>query len=432
MGLLGKIFGNKKPKGPIKTNIDLLPSLLNDKFEKEEKELEQYNAKKLSEIKHTHRKALMLLADIQKKEIQEAKNARFNKAAMTAKQQVEKQLEQLLKKLNPDGRGQTLEDGRAYAGEGYALMITEINTFRKSIVYTSAFLKEEMSELGKVLQELINTFNDMNNTYKKSSDLFEFEKVKKSVKTIQEQKKEIIELKLKKENNLKLIEEKKSLLLEQKKDIENFKQGEGMEKLNELEKEKRKILENKQELKLEVASLIASVDRPLQRFKSLSDSGRWVLRNEDREILDLVMTNPLIALKKDPKAERFKSILGEVKKAIIDGKVELKEKEMEKRLNALDELLVFDFFENVFWKLNDIQKRQDQINKELSENVALKELNVKEDIAKETEKEIHAIEDDNFRIDKEIISINEKITKEINSLKMFATKALEREVTIEE
>lgn len=432
MSILEKIFGKGKPKGAIKTSVDLLPSLLNDKFEKEEKELEQYNAKKLAEIKHTHKKALMLLADIQKKEIQEAKNARFNKAAMTAKQQVEKQLEQLLKKLNPEGRGQTLDDGRAYAGEGYALMITEINTFRKSIVYTSAFLKEEMGELGRVLQELINAFNDMNNTYKKSAGLFEFEKVKTSVSSVREKKKDIIELNKKKENNLKLIDEKKVVLLGQNKDVEEFKQGEGMGKLSELEKEKGRILENKQELKLEVASLIGSVDRPLQRFKSLSDSGRWILRNEEKEILDLVMTNPLIALKKDPKAEKFKSVLEEVKKAIIDGKVELKEKEMEKRLNALDELLVFDFFENVFWKLNDIQKRQDQINKELGESVVLKELNAKEEMVKGTEKDIISIEDDNFRIDKEISATKEKISKDIESLKRFATKALEREVTIEE
>jgi hypothetical protein len=432
MGILGKLFGKGKPKGPVKTSVELLPSLLKNKFEVREKGLEQYNAKKIAEIKHLHKKATMLLADIQKKEIEEAKNARFNKAALTAKKQVEKQLSQLLKKLSPEGRGQTLDDARAYSGEGYALMITEINSFRKSIVYTSAFLKEEMGELGNVLQEMINAFNEMNSKYREAAGIFGFEKVKERAGKILEDRKKIKALEKRMAENAGEAEKKKALLAKQLKEAEEFKKSAGMNRVAGLEEERARLLERKQELRLEVSSLMSSVDRPLQRFHSLVDSGRWVLRNEQREILDLVLKNPLIALKKDPKAEKFKSVLEEVKKAILEGKVELKEKEREKRLNALDELLVFDFFENVFWKLNEIQKGQDRIEKELAESAARKELAAKEGAAKATEKAIEELGELDKRAEKEIKSIQEGIEREKAFLKKFAEKALEREVSIEE
>lgn len=430
MGILSKLF-RKKDDSPIEITVDVLPSMLKNKFELQEKELEQYNANKIAEIKHLHRKALLLLEDIQKKEIQEAKNARFNKAAVTAKTQVENQLNSLLKKLNPDGRCLTLSDARAYSGEGYALMITEINNFRKSIVYTSAFLKEEMSELGKILQEMINSFNEMNNKYKEAFVLFEFEKAQHAITKISEEKAKIKLLQKDIDENKKLGEEKTKLLETKISEIETFKKSPGMEKLSDIERERAVLMEKKQDLKFEVASLIGSVDRPLQRFKALSDSGRWLLRIEQKESLELVLTNPLIALKKDPKAEIFKSVLSEVKKAIEEGKVELKEKEREKRLGALEELLTFDFFENVFWKLNELQKEQDRLNKEIKDNPAQEELNKKTEDLKETKKEIIHIEERSVDLTHEISEITKHIEIEMAYLTGFAQKALERKVIIE-
>jgi hypothetical protein len=429
MGFFDKIFG-KKNNDEIETTLDLLPSLIKNKFDLQEQTITQYNAKKISEIKHLHRKAILLLEDIQKKEIQEAKNAKFNKAAITAKSQIEKQLKHLLEKLSPNNRGHDLNDARAYAGEGYALMITEINSFRKSIVYTSAFLKDEMSELGQILQEMINCFNEMNQTFKKNSILFEFEKIQKDIENIKEEKKEILEFNKNIENNEKLIKEKHILLDNKKNDLENYSKSPEMKRLKEIEYERTKLIEKKQDLKLQVYSLISSVDRPLQRFKSLIDSKRWVLKNDENEILELVLTNPLIALKKDPKAKKFKSILKEVKKAIEDKKVELKEKEKEKRLNALDELLTFDFFENVFWKLNEIQKEQDKLNKEISTNLSQIEFNNKTKSINELNKEIELLLESNKIIEQKILNKNEHIFKKIERIKLFSENALNKNIKI--
>lgn len=429
MGFIDKIFGKKEP-GVIETSVELLPSLLKNKFEFQEKDLEQYSAKKISEIKHLHKKALILLEDIQKKEINESKGGRFNKAAMTSKQQIENQLKRLLEKLSPENRGLTLSDARAYSGEGYALMITEINTFRKSIFYTSAFLKEEMSELGKILQEIINNFNEMNNTFSKNSELFEFEKVIKIINTIDSEKREIAFVKKETELNNKLIEEKKKELQTQKKLVEDYLTSPGMEKLKDAEKERSLITEKKQRLKFEVSSLLGSVDKPLQRLNSLSESNRWLLRDDQKEILELILTNPLIALKKDAKAEKFKSVLEETKKAIEDGKIELKEKEREKRLNALNELLVFDFFENVFWKLNEIQKEQDRLNKEISSNPAQVELTKRNLEMDELKKEIISIEETNRKLLYKSNEIKEHIELEIKQLSSFVEKVFQKKAII--
>ncbi len=431
MGFIDKLFGKKEP-GTIETTIELLPSLLKNKFEFQEKDLEQYSAKKISEIKHLHKKALILLEDIQKKEINESKGGRFNKAAMTSKQQIENQLKRLLEKLSPDNRGLTLSDARAYSGEGYALMITEINTFRKSIFYTSAFLKEEMSELGKILQEIINSFNEMNNTFSKNAELFEFEKVVRIINNIDLEKKEISFIKKEVELNNKLVDEKKKELETHKKLVDEYLTSPGIEKLKDSEKERSLIAEKKQKLKFEVSSLLGSVDRPLQRLNSLSESNRWVLREDQKEILELILTNPLLALKKDTKAEKFKSVLEEVKKAIEEGKIELKEKEREKRLNALNELLVFDFFENVFWKLNEIQKEQDRLTKEISSNPAQVELNKKNLELDELKKEISSIEETNRKLGHKTSEIKKHVESEIKQLSIFVERVFQKKAIIKE
>ena len=97
------------------------------------------------------------------------------------------------------------------------------------------------------------------------------------------------------------------------------------------------------------------------------------------------MRNPLLALKRDPKAESFKIVLQELKKQLDSEAIVLKEKENEKRLAVLQELLEFNFFEGFFWKANEIEVELNRIEKEIRHSEFSKNALEKEKELRETQ-----------------------------------------------
>jgi hypothetical protein len=430
MGFLG-LFG-KKEKTPqtIETTLELLPTLIEKNFQVKKQELEMSTAKKITEIKYLHHKSLKLLEDIKNQEIEEKGNKRFNKAAFTSKQQIEKQLEKLLLKMDPTDRGNTLEDVKAYSGEGNAILVNEIMSFRKNIAYTSAYLKDEMKALGESLQGMLNNFSELAKLINKASELFEFEKVKERIDSIKNDNLKTVEYleQIKKiEDNIKQGE---IGLTQENEILKEIQSGEGMVALNKLEEEKVNLTAQKQKLKSEVASLLSTIDRPLQRFNSLVSSGRWIIDKEKQNLLTGILTNPMLALKKDPKGEKFKEILNEVVKAINQGQIELKDREKEKRLNALNELLTFNFFEKVFWKLNEIQKKQTLLESELNANTVQKELTQKEDKIKQINSNKNTLLDEINKIKFEMEENSEKIRKDNSEIVAFSEKIIGKTIIL--
>ena len=432
-----KIFGlakekTKKNQGVIQTELGQVPLLLEGDFLLERHYLEDFCAKKISEVKYLHSKARNLVEIISNKELEGKENERLNRAVFTAKKQLTNQLSRLLEKIDPKERGASIEDARAYSGESYALMVNEVMSFRKSIVYTSFYLKEEMKELGEVLQEMINLLQEINANFSKSKKLFEFDKVKENVKTALEKtrkRKETMGLIeglsgsiSKKQNEINLQNEK----IIQKKDSKE------MDALKKIEADLTELTSQKQDLKTEISALLINIDRPLQRFKQLIDSERWRLPKEEKEMLRDFMDNPVLALKKDPKAEVFKKILNEVRKAIEDGEVELKEKEKEKRLQALQEIIKFDFFGNVFWRMNEIQKKQAELNKALEESPAKALLEKENAKLLALEKELVELKEKMDSLQKQAQGINKELEREILFIKKFTEECLGKSVLFEE
>lgn len=191
MGFFNNVFGKKNETEEIITNFDLLPTLIQKNFEAETRDLELESAKIISELKYLHEKGKSILIDIQKKELDEKENNRFNKAALTSKKQIENQLAKALEKINPEKAGSEIDEIRAYSNESYFLIINEINSFRKNIAYTSVYLKDEMKLLGQTLQEIINKLTQLNKNFSDKKYIFEFEKIKKRLEKICEEKSEI-------------------------------------------------------------------------------------------------------------------------------------------------------------------------------------------------------------------------------------------------
>jgi len=433
MGIFSGIFGSKeKSSSAVETTLEYLPLLIEKDFSARRTILEEFVANKMAEIKYAHGKCTSQLVAIEKMELEDKPNARFNKAAATSKRQFDSQMQKLLQKLDPKDRGNTVDDARHYAGESYMLLFNEINSFRKNIAYTSVYLKDEMKVFGEALQEILNNLGAMNKEFEKEKELFQFENAKERIGKIIKMREIINDLEGQK---IRLAEEhkQKELALEkQKTAISEMENGEGMKEMKSLEEEKVKLMGEKQDLKTEVLTLLASIDRPMQRFKALVDSGRWKLNDGHKEYLTALSTNPMLVLKGDPRAFTLKQILGELKKAIEEEKVELKDKEKEKRLSAIDEIMTFNFFEKVFWKLNEVQKKQVDIEKALLKSSAPKIIASEQKKATDLEREIHDLKQKIGFVEKEQIKTREDMEKEQTLVLGFACTALGKTVVIKD
>ncbi len=416
----------------LRTSIENIPMLIEKSFLLQKSELEELTAKKLSELKYVHSRALGIVNDIDSKELEGKPNERLNKAALTAKNQIVNQLRKILEKTNPLDRGNTLEDARHYCGESYSLLATELVAFRKNIAYTSFYFKDEMKGLGESLQEMLNSLHELNEAYKKAGALFEFEKTKESVGIVLKKKKEFRKLLEEKKRLNEELSGKETVAVSQENKLGGFKSGAEMGEYAKLEEEMTALMSQKQDLKTEISALLLNIDRPLQRFKQLVDSGRWKLPVEDKEMLELFVANPMAALKKDPKADIFKRVLAEIIKAIEDGSIELKDREKEKRLGALQEIINFDFFGSVFWKMNEIQRKQIEMNKKIEKNEAKKRLGEEESKLKEILKEAEDVRERIESIEKKEAVIKSEIESDLARVKDFAEKVLKKTVILEE
>jgi peptidoglycan hydrolase CwlO-like protein len=70
------------------------------------------------------------------------------------------------------------------------------------------------------------------------------------------------------------------------------------------------------------------------------------------------------------------------------GAIELKEREKEKKMGAVEELLNFNFFSSVFWKINELDSELQSIEKKLNASPAMARLSSLEKSLQETEKKI--------------------------------------------
>ena len=429
-GFFGGLF--KKEEGSVTTTLDSVGALIEKEFLIQKRGLEDFSAKKIAEVKYLHNKASGLLAIVSEKELEAKTNERMNRAALTSKKQLAVQLLRLLAKLTPAERGNTIEDARHYSGESYALLANEINSLRKNIAYTSFYLKEDMKALGSSLQGMANIFHEMNLEFEKAGAVFDFEKTMEKIAEVK-----------KSDNELKKIGEEISLLREkisqkerqlasQKSGVEERKAGSEMNSIREAEQEMAKLASEKQELKTEISALLLNIDRPLARFKQLVDSGRWKIPKDEKEMLSLFLSNPIFALKKDPRADVFKKVLGEVIKAVEEGEIELKEKEKEKRLGALQEIINFDFFGKVFWKMNELQKKQDSLNKLLERSETKKSIEADESKARQSEREIAEARDAIAQKEKLLEFTKTGMEKETQKIKEFAERVLKKKIVFGE
>ena len=393
MGFFDKIFGKKEVK-PIELRLESVQQFFSDSVAGRSKELDLAVASKLAEIKHLLRQLHAGLDELRKADAQ-SDNKRLQQIVSTAKSNAERQLAALVEKLQPPAASEPAVV-RRYCIDASALLQREIGLFGKNIAYTSISFKQQVKNLGGTFRQLSECFSGLLADFSGASAVFLQQSVSDTVKdlrvkadAIEKTRKEIEEL----QNSIAAAEQ---CISGQQQALQRLQQSDEFAQINALNVEKAELLHSKQDAKTETIDLFSKVERPLHRMQKAVSAGKLSLEGELSVFLREVLTNPFDALRADPKAIKLKQLLAETEKAIEQGTIELKEKEREKRLAALHELIAFNFFDRVFWRFNQldaqlaaVEKKLQQLPAEQKERNLLNELNQSKKEAEQMQEQLH-------------------------------------------
>jgi hypothetical protein len=366
MGVFGGIFG-KKPK-KVQLRLEDSEGFLEKELSGKRKELLSGAGKKLAEIKHVLKETKSALGDLENAEAV-SKTGRIDKIVSTAKGTALKQIGSLLDKLSPPNT-LDIEEIRAYSNEA-VFALQQAGHFGKNVAYAGISFRDEMKAVGENMKELSQEFASLQKLLKENRPVFLLQAFKKRLSEQRAleneaslQEKEIESLEKAAEANAL---EKSRLLSSLKK----LREGPDFKAISRLNEHKAALFREKQKAKTGLLDLFAKIEKPLHRLDKAAKAGKFFLPKGLSEFLAELSVNPFVALKRDPKAEKIKAVLLETKKAINSGAVDLKEKEKEKKLAVLEEMLSFDFFTESFWKFNKIDSEILGVEKALKELPAL-------------------------------------------------------------
>jgi len=366
MGIFGNIFGKKEPE-QIELELGKTREFLEKEAVARKKNLFEEAAKILAEIRHLLLETKSMLESLGVAE-SSGKSGRLDRIVSTAKTNALKQLFSLLKKLNPPNTENPVEL-RTYCLESIQAM-HQAGHFGKNVAYAGISFKEEMKSIGENLKQVNISFHKLKDLFDKNSVVFAGTKLNELLVSIEAKEKtsaKAVQSITLLEKNLKDFSLKKTRLELELKELE---QGPEFKEIASLNERKAELLRNKQGVKTDLLDIFAKIEKPLHRLGKAVNAGKILLPEKQASFLNTLLLNPVKALKLDPRAETLRLVLLETKSAIDSGLIELKPKEKEKKLAIISELLSFDFFSELFWKLNKIDSEILAIEKQLASSPA--------------------------------------------------------------
>ena len=363
MGFFGRLRRGRAKGEPLLIELRLgeVSGFVEKKAGEKKYILEKDVPARFSEIKHTIRETKGLLKDLEKTEISDAGNKRFRKAARTAKKDSIKKIDSVLHKIQPPFT-EDAERIRSYCYESLSLLQQKIRSSSRSITYTSVILKDVMKKIGRKIEALEQSFKSLVETIKSNIILFEKKKLHSLVSGIEEDFREAGRIGSEKGELLKALKAVSAEKRRAEAAIEELLNSDASTELQGLEARRKEILLERLSTKNELVNTVVGIARPIKKLDNLTKRGKYFLEEDSQVVMGLFLKDPEVLFRQDPKGDRFKQLLRELKGAIAAEKLELKSREREKKMGEIEFLLGFDFFSNFFWRENKLEKELKEIS----------------------------------------------------------------------
>lgn len=292
MSLLEKLFG-KRESSSFEIRFDDLPIWLESKHKKISEDISRNAVSLYSGIEKSQKEIRESVSALEKSAPEGRFHLKMVKIAQSNRDNMAKQVRMLLENISIP-KDNSIKTIMAFHDSAIQAIGVCHENMMKSYQYTKLVYFEEskkviadVNSLGRLLNELIEPINSKKQVLDALDKAQEFVRDIKNVnvnidfleKSINENEKKIVSLK-------KDIEEKQDAydLLKEK---DSWKQY-------IISKDDLILIEAKAEKKLaEINSIISPLNKALNRLKQLSDSGRYTLKPEDREMLNSCLSCPI-------------------------------------------------------------------------------------------------------------------------------------------
>ncbi len=354
MKWIGRLFG-KKEESPSQITFDELPEWLDKKSKKISEGISEQASSLYSDIEealHEIKESTALLEEA----VPEGRfHLKMVKLATSNRDNMARQVKMLLENINIPQAADVATIAAFHENAMQTLTVC-LENMMKSYQYTKlVFLEDskqvisDVNALGRLLNQLIEPINNQkkvldalgnaNAVMKNIKNMTSDSEIKE--KTIKENEDKIVLLKKESE------ERQKALIL--LRDSEPWKQY--TKYLDELI-----LLENNAgKIESQIRSIISPLNKALGRLKQLSDSGRYTLKTESRESLNLCLTDPVNAA-----PEFFVEFQNIVESGILNLTSEKTNKIMEQTELAASS---FGSFKNEYQAIvRDIERKKNEIS----------------------------------------------------------------------
>lgn len=368
LSFLAKLFGFGKShtKGKLVASqaIEIyfteLPAFLKKECSAPKQEFEKRIYIKIAEVKHLLKTIKNQLQELDSVEPKHGVNDRMLKVFYTSKQQMSSRMNALLARLTVPETHDLIALKKYCEDSSFALR-KGIFASGKSIAYTGFLLKDQVKFLGKTIEELDVIFVDLNKLFNESSVLMSFDGELAKFSELNEQ---IAEEK----NKISAFEEQLKIVLQQLVSIEaalnDLNVSDDAKQVHAIEEELVKCNVELRELKNHATAILAKVERPLKKLQNFAEKTIGTLTKKQTTMLEYYLNDAFMALKVDLNARKLFFLLNRLKKLIEENSIEFNEKEKEKTIASINELLGMNFFEEFFWKENNLKKKLKQLTNE--------------------------------------------------------------------
>lgn len=259
------------------------------------------------------------------------------------------------------------------------------------------FFEEEASRIAANISRIAALVKEIRQAVE-SSRISEMKAAKEdieSIKSKKSQKQSLAEEIAKKRNMIEELREERAKLDSKMADRKESREFKDYRMLRQkLENTKKKSAEKE----AEVAHVFSSLERPMKKYLRTAYS--------DKGMLEEYIKSPVSALAQDF-GLKIVPILGNMKKAITDNTLELKERQKEKALSDI-EALDREFLSKFMSDYAQIRKKENEIKKELKSMAVIDEirdlkeqLSIKDAMIEKAKKDMESLNSDFSKIDTE-------------------------------
>ncbi|MFQ6062193.1 MAG: hypothetical protein ACE5J9_03330 [Methanosarcinales archaeon] len=362
MKWLKKIFGMKE-KEEVSDTIEFnsIDTWLEKESKKQFHELSENADKVYKDLKETLEQLKQDISELKNSEPKDDVPTRLVKAGLTNRDNMIRHLNSIVSKTKVPIQSD-YESILEFYKTTTSYLQSNLEKFFQSRGYVKALFPEETDQvvsdvktLESLLQKLIEPAKGLEEKIKA------FQKAPEQIRYIQALYTKIDQEKSKKETlEIRLSDLKKTFNMHNDK-IESLKNSDLWKKFKDIESSRTTYEKELKKLESEVNKIFSPISKALTRLEKQDDSGRYTLKPEHREILNLCLSNPIQVLNYDTT-----DFLLELQKIVEKNTLNIKEGKRDKILEQINYILENKILESSKKQYDKLQSKIEKINQDIS------------------------------------------------------------------